>query len=214
MLALQADGELMNKEREDRQFYTMLQPARERLQAFSPEDICRRSGAVYDPGEKGFHLESLGEDIFISYPDFSVRGHVEKWQQLTLLQYLYTADGQELSGEWIDLSMMRGGLSRGESFHKEMEALSARSFSRVSAAEFLAACRTLGGQEIFGKADASAVIFYAPRFPLCFNFWEADEEFPASCRALADAGADHYLGVEAAGGAAMAILERIRDGLR
>ena len=40
-----------------------------------------------------------------------------------------------------------------------------------------------------------------PFFPVTVHFWCGDEEFPASGKALVDAAAEHYLTLEAAGGA-------------
>lgn len=40
--------------------------------------------------------------------------------------------------------------------------------------------------------------------------WEADDEFPASGKVLVDAMAEHYLEMEAAGGACSAVIQEIR----
>ena len=71
-----------------------------------------------------------------------------------------------------------------------------RDLRNASAEGFARACEALGGRVVPGKADVSAVIPYAPRFPVTVHFWCGDEEFPASgknpCgrrrRALSDAG--------------------------
>ncbi len=74
---------------------------------------------------------------------------------------------------------------------------------------FARACEGLGGRIVSGKADVSAVIPYAPRFPVTVHFWCGDEEFPASGKALVDAAAEHYLTLEAAGGACSSVVQAI-----
>lgn len=76
-------------------------------------------------------------------------------------------------------------------------------FSSVTKKDFL----------IDGKADVSVIIPYALRFPIMANYWEADDEFPASGKVLVDAMAEHYLGIEAAGGACSAVIQEIRKQL-
>ena len=53
------------------------------------------------------------------------------------------------------------------------------------------------------------MIPYAPRFPVTFRFWCGDDEFPPSGKALVDAAAEHYLTLEAAGGACASVTQAI-----
>lgn len=121
-----------------------------------------------------------------------------------------TADGSPLSGQWIGLASMRGGLSRGTGFDKDIATMFARYFADTTAEEFQGACLRLGGEILPGKADVTVKIPYAPHFPVLVNFWEGDEEFTASGKTLVDAEAEHYLTIEAAGGACSAVIEEIR----
>ena len=85
-----------------------------------------------------------------------------------------------------------------------------RYFSEIKADEFLEKCLQLGGRKIEGKADVTAVIPYAPMFPVMVSFWEADDEFAASGKVLVDGNGSHYLTIEAAGGACSAVIQEIR----
>lgn len=197
-------------ETKHRQFQAMVEPARERLKKYTPQMLCDKAGVIFDEETQSIRIPSMGRDILVHYPDFIIEEDLEMWHHLTLLQYLDTADGTPLSGKWIGLQQMRGGLSRGRGFDKDIETMFQRYFANVAADEFLGKCLLLGGKETDGKADVSVVIPYAPRFPVLVNFWEADDEFEASGKVLVDEHAEHYLTIEAAGGACSAVIQEIR----
>lgn len=194
----------------NRQLQAMLEPVRDRLKKYSPEVLCRKAMVSFDENSQCFCLPSMGQEIIIHYPDFLVQQELEMWHYLTLLQYLDTADGIPLSGKWIGLQQMPGGLSRGRGFDKDIETMFERYFSGIKADEFLEKCLQLGGRKIEGKADVTAVIPYAPMFPVMVSFWESDDEFAASGKVLVDGNAEHYLTIEAAGGACSAVIQEIR----
>lgn len=198
------------EERKNRQLQAMLEPAMERLKEYNPKDICENAKVNYEEEEKMFCIPSMGQDIKVRYPDFTIDRQLEMWHHLTLLQYLYTADGAALSGNWKGLQQMRGGISRGRGFDKDIETMFDRYFSKTTKEEFAAACVRLGGEIIDGKADITAVIYYMPQFPVLVTFWEADDEFGASGKTLVDENAEHYLEIEAAGGACSAVVQELR----
>lgn len=193
-----------------RQLQTMLEPIREQLKQYSPETLCKNTMASFDENEQNFCLPSMGTDIFIHYPDFAIKQELDMWHHLTLLQYLDTADGTSLSGQWISLQQMPGGVTRGRGFDKDIETMFDRYFSNITADEFLARCLQLGGKELRGRADVEVVIPYAPMFPILVRFWESDDEFAASGKLLVDRSAEHYLSIDGAGGACSAVIEAIR----
>ncbi len=202
------------QEQKSLQMQRMLAPARERLKQYTPEKLCEKGGIVFDSEEKVFHFSSMGKMIDISFPDYEIDQKLEMWHHLTVLQYMDTADGTPLSDRWIGLSEMPGGLARGAGFDKDIATMFARYFSDVTPEEFRNACQSLGGEILPGKADVTAKIFFAPRFPVLITYWEGDDEFPASGKTLVDAQADHYLTIEAAGGACSSVVEEIRKNLR
>ena len=193
-----------------RQLQTMLEPIRKQLKQYSPKTLCKNTMASFDENEQNFCLPSMGTDIFIHYPDFAIKQELDMWHHLTLLQYLDTADGTPLSGQWISLQQMPGGVTRGRGFDKDIETMFDRYFSNITADEFLARCLQLGGKEFRGRADVEVVIPYAPMFPILVRFWESDDEFAASGKLLVDRSAEHYLSIDSAGGACSAVIEAIR----
>ncbi|MCC6093786.1 MAG: DUF3786 domain-containing protein [Eubacterium sp.] len=134
------------------------------------------------------------------------------WQRN--LQYMDTSDGSPLANKWISLTEMNGGLSRGFGFNKDISTMFQRNFGSVSPEQFAKACKKVGGRIQAGKADVSAVIPYAPMFPVIVNFWASDEEFPASGKVLVNEKAEHYLTIEAAGGACSAVVTAISRNLQ
>lgn len=187
----------------------MLVPAQERLKELSVQELVEKGKIEFDQESSDFLVKTMGRTVRVHFPDFTIEEKLDMWHCLTLLQYMYTATGIELSGEMQGLTQMRGGLARGAGFDKDISVMFARYFSKVSAADFRSACEKLGGTIVDGKADVTAVISYAPMFPVMLNFWEADDEFPASGKVLVDKNAECYLELEAAGGACAAVVQAI-----
>ena len=197
------------QETKNLQMERMLAPARERLAGRDVNALCRNAGAVLDAGTNELLLPSLGETVRIRLPDFVIAQEMDMWRHLTLLQYLDTADGTPLSGREIGLRDMRGGLSRGAGFDRDISLMFSRDMRDASPEDVARACGRLGGTVVPGTADVTAVIPYAPRFPVTVRFWSGDEEFPPSGKTTVDAFAEHYLTLEAAGGACSSVVQAI-----
>ena len=197
-----------------RQMELMLTPAQEKLKQRNITALCENAAVSIDSETNALLLPSMGEVIHIRLPDFVITQELDMWRHLTLLQYLDTADGTPLTGREIALSEFHGGLSRGLGFDKDISLMFSRDLHNATAEDFARACEALGGRIIPGKADVSAVIPYAPRFPVTVHFWCGDEEFPASGKTLVDAAAEHYLTLEAAGGACSSVVQAIIRALK
>ena len=201
-------------DRKHRQMALMLAPAREKLIGRDIAELCKNAAVSIDSETQELLLPSMGEVVRVQLSDFVITQELDMWRHLTLLQYLDTADGTPLAGREIALSEMRGGLSRGQGFEKDISLMFSRDLLDASAEDFARACEALGGRIITGKADVSAVIPYAPRFPVTVLFWCGDDEFPASGKTLVDAAAEHYLTLEAAGGACSSVVQAIIRALK
>lgn len=197
------------KKIKNRQMQLMLQPAQDRLKKYAVEEICKKSNIKFDIDSEQFLFPSMGQMIRIQYPDFTMDCELDMWHHLTILQYMDTADGSNLSGKWIGLPQMRGGLSRGKGFDKDISIMIERNLKDVDVETIKKASLDLGGEVMNGKADLSVRIPYASMFPVLFNYWEGDDEFAPSGKVLVDEMAEHYLTIEAAGGACSAVVQRI-----
>ena len=207
-------GEKEMPDRKHRQMALMLAPAREKLIGRDIAELCKNAAVSIDSETQELLLPSMGEVVRVQLSDFVITQELDMWRHLTLLQYLDTADGTPLAGKEIALSQMRGGLSRGQGFEKDISLMFSRDLLDASAEDFARACEALGGRINTGKADVSAVIPYAPRFPVTVLFWCGDDEFPASGKTLVDAAAEHYLTLEAAGGACSSVVQAIIRALK
>ncbi len=155
------------KMQDNRAFQQMLQPAKERVCLHSPEDIARKSGAVFYEEDSSLEVQSFHETVRITFPDCIFQPEIAGWHQLVLLHYLDLADGTDVSPEMIPFGSLKDGLIRG-----------------------------LGAEFVKGRADLCAVFPFLPRYPLRLNIWLADEEFEASGKLLVSRSADHYLTIE------------------
>lgn len=196
-------------ETKNRQMQLMLKSAQEKLKKYTVDELCKKGSIQFDINTDEFLFLSMGQMIRIHYPDFKMNCELDMWHHLTILQYMDTADGSALSGNWIGLSQMRGGLSRGKGFDQDISTMIERDLKEMDAETVKKACLKLGGVEVKGKADLSVRIPYAPMFPGLFNYWEGDDEFLPSGKVLVDKYAEHYLTTEAAGGACSAVVQRI-----
>ncbi|MDO4616609.1 MAG: DUF3786 domain-containing protein [Lachnospiraceae bacterium] len=204
------------KEQQNRQMDLMLSSVIERLQKHSPSEIAEKSGVVYDEEKQILTMDSLGMQLIISLPDYTINQELEMWHHLTVLQYLETADGTPMAPleQVISLTDLSGGLARGVGFNKDIETMFAQWFSDVSPEQFASACEKLGGTLVKGRGDVSAVLWYAPRYPVTVNFWCADDEFKAQGKTLLNRESEHYLTIEAAGGVCSTVVQAIRDACR
>ena len=189
------------------QMELMLRSAKERLYAMDVAEIQRNSGIRIE--EDAMVIESMGQEYRLSLDKLDFDRALEMWHHLTLLQYLFTADGTPLRHRWIALPDMPGGLSRGYGFDKDIALMFERSFNDMTSEEFKRLACRIGSVESGHRADASIVVQYAPRFPILVNFWESDDEFPCSGKVFVDANAHHYIAIEAAGGACSAVIQRL-----
>ena len=189
--------------------------AKDKLKNYSPEEICLKAGVSFSAEEQLYSIRSFGGELKLKFPSYDPQHEItdvrEMWYLLTLLQYLDTADGTPLCGNWITLSQMPGGAARSVGFQKEADHAFARAAYKTHSEEFRKACLQLGAVPADGKGDVSCLIYFAPRFPVLINFWEADEDFSASVRMYVDAMAEHYLTLEGAGTACGCVINRITD---
>lgn len=187
-------------EKEQIQYITILKTARATLEGKDPEEVAKKSGAEYDSERQVFTVITYGRKIELSYPGWETTQEINPWHLATLIQYLGNANGIEPSGNFMPLREYRdGGHTRGASFDSAFEKEIEEGFGKLGTKDIIEAAKKLGGTEIKGKGDVCMVFNFAPYFPVQMNYWEPDDEFPASGRLLCDTTAENFLGVEAAG---------------
>lgn len=190
-------------------FTEMLKVARKWLEDRDPLEIAERTGISYEEKNSQFHLVSMGVDIYIHYPDYSISPYVNEWHQLVILHYMKIADGIPLTGNWMSMREIKDGLIRGGDFDQRCENVIRQRFSQISMEELSEKCREIGGRIIKSNADFAVQFDFLPYYPLLFKVWFADEEFPASGKILVDMGADHYLTIEDAVTVGQMVVEKL-----
>ncbi len=113
---------------------------------------------------------------------------------IIILHYLTTADGTELTGEWIAYRHLPGGDIYIEPFQKRAVVPFLKTFGNRPE-EFAKAAAAIGGKN-FSGSGISMVIPVLPRVPMCFTIWPGDEEIPSSANILFDRAAPSYLPTE------------------
>ena len=188
----------MQKEKQpNRAFHEMLKVALERLNGKSAEDIAKRTGLEFHEEMNTFTLSSLGKNISIRYPQYTITPDLNEWHHLLILHYMDMADGSTLCEEPMAFGEQSGGMVRGSGFDRESEQVLSQDFGNLLPMQVEHACRTLGGKILASNADLCAVFDLFPRYPITLKLWFADDEIPGSGRLMLDRSAGHFLSVTA-----------------
>ena len=170
----------------------------EELRRMPPEELCARSGALWDPGEGAIELSFLDRSYLIRPPDFGVfetgEEEAQAREKILILHYLQTASGAPLAGKWIAFSEVPGGERylgnfRARSIDRMVRDFAGKEPALVEAAGAIGGCRA-------GHGDFSLTLCPLPRVPVELVFWKGDDEFPPSGNFLFDASAPEYLPTE------------------
>lgn len=199
-------------EKEPIQYATILKAARATLEGKEPEEVAKNSGAEYDKERQLLTITSYGRQLSLSYPDWEFEQEISPWHLATVIQCLGNDKGISPTGNFMPLREFEdGGHIRGASFDTSFENRMEKDFASLKSSDIIAAAKKLGGEEVKGKGDISMVFHFVPHFPVLMNYWEPDDEFPASGRLLCDTSAEQLLGVEAAGFAMDLVLTYILE---
>lgn len=181
---------------ENRMFAQMRKAAIERLLKHDCEEMAKNAHVVYNGAETVFSVESMGETVQITSPEFMFTPNLKEWHQLVILHYLDLADGSKLENSLISFSQMKDGLIRGGGFDMRFKKALQVLLQRISEDEFKERCIAFGGKVVTTNADFSVEFPFLPQFPVTLKIWFADEDFEASGCMMLDASADHYLTIE------------------
>lgn len=111
-------------------------------------------------------------------------------------------------GQWASISMLGGHIGAGHDRTLRNEPRAAVFAGQP--AKLAAACRAVGGTP-FSKADVGYAIPVFRDFKILFQFWDADDEFPASIKYLFDTNALAYMHYETLWYVMGAVYKRIKQ---
>lgn len=121
----------------------------------------------------------------------------DSWSKIIIYDYIRRKGGRPLTGEWVTLGYFPNTASHVKAFQRSAEEKIAATFNRnINGLKIC--CKEMGGVETQGKMKADYICRFdlLPRIPLYLCFWEADEEFTASCKLFLDSSAEAYIDIE------------------
>lgn len=174
------------------------------LADMNPEDVCRRSYAIYDDKKGLYQIMSFGWKISLSPEERKISGsgsasdillkRMQYFSELSILSYLTSAKDIPLTNNLVSPMNLRGG----QLFFRGTHVLPLDTLSRKyggNTGDFLAKGRELGGEpQEYG--DASVRLFPLPRVPVILVLWEADSEFPAEAKILFDSSCEFHIPID------------------
>lgn len=199
---------------ENRMFAQMMLAARQRLEGRNAFEIASKAGIEYDANAACFHMQSLGTEYSVSWPELEIQPEAEGWHQLLILHYLDLADGTACANHLVSFAQLRDGMVRGGGFDRRCEEALQALMAQMDGEGLMRRCMDMGGKMIDSNADFAVELPFLPKLPVTLKLWFADEDFPASGRMLLDAGADHYFTIEDAVTMGEIILERLSKPLK
>jgi len=159
----------------------------------SPSEVCRRTGAIYNPDRKGYLLPVTNQKYLILPEEkriYCLRGDLCEEEDLRdyfflmVLLYLLNAQEGEPTHTWISEKELKGGTT----FFRGPHALRTEELKDAFGKDpdgFLQAGKRLGGIELlFG--DKAIALTVLPKIPLAYLIWKESEEFPARVNVLFD----------------------------
>lgn len=185
------------------------------IQGREPSNVCRDSGAAYDPDGGCYVILSLGHEFRLCPAGRTVTGLTVEGQALcdshrlyfdhAVIWHLAASRGVGRTGRLVKPTSIKGGhhfFTRGT--HKlPLEDLARRYGS--SADEFINRGQALGGS-VADYADAAVELYPAPGVPVVMVLWLGDDEFPPRADLLFDSSAEYQLPLDVLWSAAMLAL--------
>lgn len=160
------------------------------LTLFSDPMKLRRDAAVLSPDGDGYPMKSTVNESMILF-DLLTRSE----------------ERPRAAGRWTSISGLGGIIGSGHDRTLSHEPEAARFAGQTE--RLRAACLRLGGVPT-GKADVGFAIPVFEDFAILFQFWDADDEFPAQIKFHFDENALRFMHYETLWYVMMCVMDRIR----
>ena len=121
----------------------------------------------------------------------------DSWSKIIIYDYVRRKGNTPLTGDWVSLGHFPNTASHSKAFQKKAESKIAEKFNN-NISGLKVRCKQFEGPEVRDKIKADYVCGFKllPHVPMYLCFWEADEEFPASCKLHVDSSAEAYIDIE------------------
>jgi hypothetical protein len=119
------------------------------------------------------------------------------WSKIIIYDYVRRKGKIPLTGDWVSLGHFPDAASHSKAFQKNAEDKISDKFNS-DLRGLVSRCNELEGIKTSGKLKADYVCGFnlLPRVPMYLCFWEADEEYSASCKLYVDRSAETYIDIE------------------
>lgn len=169
-----------------------------------PEDVCRRTGAVFDEASRAYRLEVFGTWFSLDPQKKEIRNLAPEGEiflkrlryffVLSVLWYMVKATDTGPTGKLIKPSGMPGG----DIFFRGTHVLPLDGIAKKYAhdrAGFRERGHAFGGRDA-AYGDAAVEFLPFPKIPVTVVLWLADEEWDARADLLFDASALQHLPID------------------
>lgn len=121
----------------------------------------------------------------------------DSWAKIIIYDYIRRKGSRPLTGNWVTLGHFPNTASHVKAFQRSAEEKVSITFNK-DMGRLKVRCKELGGVEDSGRMKADYICRFdlLPCVPLYVCFWEADDEFSASCKLFLDSSAEAYIDIE------------------
>ena len=188
---------------------------RGKLQQRDPRELARKAALSITANPDGsltLFGEKMLETFSIKVPAYTVSDSKDQparlQSEMLWLHYLDRADGNPLTGRWVNLSEI-GGLFYQQAFQGYCgDELAAAWGSDIEGLR--QSCLASGGWPLNGLADLAFEWRILPRLPLCLCYRLPAENKPAWATILFDAATNHYVAADVAAIVGKELADRLK----
>ena len=160
------------------------------------DEAASRVGGKYNAGR--LTIKILGKDFSVDQQgEFYSDIHMTPWVTVPFLSYILECRGDRVTGDWVSLRELDGGMERYPLFKKRCEEGMKR-IADVYTDLFDDMVHLFQGHQVKSmfNSDISVVLPIFPYVPLMICYWKADEGMESSLNIFFDRSVNKNLGAE------------------
>jgi hypothetical protein len=170
------------------------------LSACDPEDVVKRTSALWDADSRQYEIAVWGHDYIVApdrcriSPRSSGGSSYQDYLYLFIVYYLMHGQDVPPSGDWVSEKDIRGG----EGFFRGPHLIPVQRIAETVDNDrvlFAKICKQLKGTPL-DFADAAFCFEITPAIPVALLFWEGDEDFPCEIKMLLDRTIERHLSLD------------------
>jgi hypothetical protein len=160
--------------------------------SLQPEQICARTGLIFEPARSVFLFRLMGEELEAEYPEFSVKTTdgtpwPAGYQNILFIRYLCEGKYAPGTGQQLSYPQLPWGSTYADNFNGRV----IRRFLGVFGKEIHLFRRVMEETptlkaELLEKCDAGYRFEFINGIFISVLLWEGDDEFPSSAQVLFD----------------------------